>query len=316
MPKGRFAKDLTGQTFGLLTVARRAPNYISKTGQEAVWHCRCECGNELDVRAGQLRSGHTKSCGCFQKKAAAKSSTVHGGAATKLYGVWSSMKHRCTNPHDKRFKDYGGRGITVCQEWLHDFSAFQTWALSNGYQEGLTIDRINNERIQPKQLPLGYHEGANGEPTPPADKTQRKRGKTTMTIPEQVDAYRALLDEKDRLAEETKANNRAIEAARDALATAMIEDETPQITRNGYSYTLTPKTKYSKAAGKDAELMDALRSNGLGDLIKETVNAQSLQGAMSNLAEENDDELPEEFEGLVNVYSFNDITRRKSSRKQ
>ncbi len=137
-----------------------------------------------------------------------------------------------------------------------------------------------------------------------------------MTIPEQVDAYRALLDEKDRLAEETKANNRAIEAARDSLATAMIEDETPQITRNGYSYTLTPKTKYSKAAGKDAELMDALRSNGLGDLIKETVNAQSLQGAMSNLAEENDDELPEEFEGLVNVYSFNDITRRKSSRKQ
>lgn len=96
-----------------------------------------------------------------------------------------------------------------------------------------------------------------------------------MTIPEQVDAYRALLDEKDRLAEETKANNRAIEAARDAL-----------------------------------------RANGLGDLIKETVNAQSLQGAMSNLAEENDDELPEEFEGCVNVYSFNDITRRKSSRKQ
>ena len=145
MPKGRFAKDLTGQTFGLLTVARRAPNYISKTGQEAVWHCHCECGNELDVRAGQLRSGHTKSCGCFQKKAAAKSSTVHGGATTKLYGVWSSMKHRCTNPHDKRFKDYGGRGITVCQEWLHDFSAFQTWALSNGYQEGLTVDRINND---------------------------------------------------------------------------------------------------------------------------------------------------------------------------
>ena len=128
-----------------------------------------------------------------------------------------------------------------------------------------------------------------------------------MTIPEQVDAYRALLDEKDRLADETKANNKAIEAAREQLASAMIEEETPQI--------LTPKTKYSKAAGKDAELMDALRANGLGDLIKETVNAQSLQGAMSNLAEENDDELPEEFEGLVNVYSFNDVTRRKSRTK-
>lgn len=133
-----------------------------------------------------------------------------------------------------------------------------------------------------------------------------------MTIPEQVDAYRALLDEKDRLADETKANNKAIEAAREQLASAMIEEETPQISRNGYSYTLTPKTQYSKAAGKDAELMDALRANGLGDLIKETVNAQSLQGAMSNLAEENDDELPEDFEGLVNVYSFNDVTRRKS----
>ena len=79
MPKGRFAKDLIGQTFGLLTVTSRAPNYISKTGQEAVWHCRCECGNELDVRAGQLRSGHTKSCGCFQKKKAAEVKTVHGG---------------------------------------------------------------------------------------------------------------------------------------------------------------------------------------------------------------------------------------------
>lgn len=133
-----------------------------------------------------------------------------------------------------------------------------------------------------------------------------------MTIPEQVDAYRALLDEKDRLADETKTNNKAIEAAREQLASAMIDEETPQISRNGYSYTLTPKTKYSKAEGKDAELMDALRANGLGDLIKETVNAQSLQGAMSNLAEENDDELPEDFEGLVNVYSFNDVTRRKS----
>ena len=94
----------------------------------------------------------------------------------------------------------------------------------------------------------------------------------------------------------------------------MIEDETPQITRNGYSYTLTPKTKYSKAAGKDAELMDALRSNGLGDLIKETVNAQSLQGAMSNLAAENDDQLPNEFQDCVNTYEFNDVTRRKAAK--
>lgn len=92
----------------------------------------------------------------------------------------------------------------------------------------------------------------------------------------------------------------------------MVSEETVQIVRDGYSYTLTPKTKYSKAAGQDEALMDALRNYGLGSLIRETVNAQSLQGAMSALAEENDDELPEEFEGLVNVYTFNDVTRRKA----
>lgn len=133
-----------------------------------------------------------------------------------------------------------------------------------------------------------------------------------MSIMEQLDAYRALLDRKEQLAEAVKENNLAIEAARNALADSMVESETPQIIRGGYSYTLTPKTKYSKAAGQDEALMEALRSYGLGDLIKESVNAQSLQGAMSALAEENDDELPEEFEGLVNVYTFNDITRRKA----
>ena len=133
-----------------------------------------------------------------------------------------------------------------------------------------------------------------------------------MSIMEQLDAYRALLDKKEQLAEVVKVNNRAIVAARDALADSMASEETMQIVRDGYSYTLTPKTKYSKAAGQDEALMDALRNYGLGSLIRETVNAQSLQGAMSALAEVDDDGLPEEFEGLVNVYTFNDVTRRKA----
>ena len=132
-----------------------------------------------------------------------------------------------------------------------------------------------------------------------------------MSLMEQLDAYRALLDRKEQLAEATKENNRAIEAARDALASAMIDEETLQISREGYSYTLSPKTKYSKVAGQDEALKETLRSFGLGDLICETVNAQSLQGAMSALAEENDGELPEEFEELINVYTINDVTRRK-----
>ena len=91
----------------------------------------------------------------------------------------------------------------------------------------------------------------------------------------------------------------------------MIEAETPKVSREGYGYSVTQKVKYTKAAGVDAELMEALRENGLGDIIRETVNAQTLQGAMSNLAEENDGELPEEFRMLIRVYEFYDVSRRK-----
>lgn len=91
----------------------------------------------------------------------------------------------------------------------------------------------------------------------------------------------------------------------------MIEAETPKVSREGYGYSVTQKVKYTKAAGVDAELMEALRENGLGDIIRETVNAQTLQGAMSNLAEENDGELPEEFRTLIRVYEFYDVSRRK-----
>lgn len=132
----------------------------------------------------------------------------------------------------------------------------------------------------------------------------------------QLDHYRDLLDRKEQLAEATKENNQAIETAREALVDVMLNEEIPQISRNGYSYTLTPKTKYSKAAGQDEALMETLRSFGLGDLIRETVNPQSLQGAMSALAEENDDQLPEAFDGMVNVYEFTDITRRKCRAKK
>ena len=126
-----------------------------------------------------------------------------------------------------------------------------------------------------------------------------------MTILEQVDAYRGLLDKKERLADATKENNKALEEARNALAQAMIDEETPQIKRFGYSYSVALKTKYSKRSGADQLLMDTLRDFGLGDLIKETVNAQ---------AAENDDQLPDEFQDCVNTYEFYDVTRRKAAK--
>lgn len=132
--------DLTGQRFGRLTVIERAG---TKNGHVA-WRCKCCCGNTTIVKSDKLLRGETQSCGCLREENLAKKITVHGGRKTRLYRVWISMKRRCTNPTDKAYADYGGRGITVCSEWLHDFSSFRGWALSHGYQEGLTIERIDN----------------------------------------------------------------------------------------------------------------------------------------------------------------------------
>lgn len=131
-----------------------------------------------------------------------------------------------------------------------------------------------------------------------------------------VDEYRALLDRKDELAEHTKANNKAIEACRNRLAELMVNEEVEKINRSGYTYTLSPKTKYTKAAGMDEELFALLREVGLGDIITETVNAQTLSSTVNQIVEENDGFLPEEWEGVVNEYSFMDISRRRDARKK
>ena len=151
MPSGHFAENLIGQRFGRLVVVERLPNYVTKTGQEAVWKCQCDCGAFISARAGQLRGGHVRSCGCLQRESASQRQTKHGGAASRLYGVWSSMKRRCNCSKDPSFERYGGRGITVCKEWQESFAVFQSWAFSHGYQEPttkrskLSIDRINND---------------------------------------------------------------------------------------------------------------------------------------------------------------------------
>ena len=132
-----------------------------------------------------------------------------------------------------------------------------------------------------------------------------------MTLLEKVDELKALLDEKDALKAKTTENNKAVEACKKDLADMMLAEETTKVTRSGFSYSLQEKTRYSKKAGHDEELFELLRENGLGDIIKETVNAQTLQGAMSNLAAENGDELPEEFAEVINVYEYLDIQKRK-----
>ena len=141
---GKFI-DLTGQKFSRLTVLQRAEN--NKHGQ-VMWLCQCECGNVVVVRAHHLKDGHTSSCGCFQKEQATArvaKAHKHKMTGTRLYNIWANMKQRCLNPKDNRFNDYGGRGIMVCDEWLIADN-FISWALKNGYNDNLTIERIDNNK--------------------------------------------------------------------------------------------------------------------------------------------------------------------------
>ena len=106
--------------------------------------CECDCGKVTKVRIEHLKSGHTKSCGCYQKKQTSKAKRTHGREPKRLYSIWSNMKTRCYNKNTECYSRYGGRGITVCDEWKK-FEAFRDWALSNGYSDDLTIDRIDND---------------------------------------------------------------------------------------------------------------------------------------------------------------------------
>lgn len=129
-------QDYTGQTYNRVTLL----SFSHKRGKHSYWNCRCSCGNEFTARVDCVISGNTKSCGCLNHEAKV---TKHGQARTPLYRVYYSMKQRCYNPNDKHYSDYGGRGISICDEWLSDFPAFSKWAYENGYAHGLSIDRID-----------------------------------------------------------------------------------------------------------------------------------------------------------------------------
>lgn len=137
------AVDLSGMRFGRLVPVRIA----EKRNNIVLYECVCDCGNNTIVSAAHLRSGHTRSCGCLRSEtssATGKSKSTHGESKTRLYEIWSSMRYRCSNPKHKAWKNYGGRGIAVCDEW-REYDVFREWALANGYGPTLTIDRIDND---------------------------------------------------------------------------------------------------------------------------------------------------------------------------
>lgn len=133
---GPALEDLTGQRFGRLTVLSYDH---SDRLCHSYWRCLCDCGNETTARADLLQGRNTISCGCYHREI----KTTHGMSNSRLYNIWSKMKDRCDNPNIKLYKYYGERGVFICDEWLN-FENFRDWALSNSYEDGLSIDRINN----------------------------------------------------------------------------------------------------------------------------------------------------------------------------
>lgn len=145
--------DLSGRRFGRLTAIRATDERTHDGG--VLWLCRCDCGNVCKVKTAYLISGHTSSCGCLSREKASANGKIphykHNGSRTRLYGVWRNMLQRCYSPNKDNYPNYGGRGITVCDEWKKDFGAFQKWALANGYDKdaprgACTLDRIDNNK--------------------------------------------------------------------------------------------------------------------------------------------------------------------------
>lgn len=127
--------DITGKRFGSWTILGYAGN--------GRWKCLCDCGTERTLQGGQLRNGTSHSCGCKKAERCAAADYKHGMSKSKIYGVWRGMKGRCTREKDRAYKWYGARGIKVCDDWLKSFEKFYEWAIKNGYEEGLSIDRID-----------------------------------------------------------------------------------------------------------------------------------------------------------------------------
>lgn len=138
--------DLTGLRFGRLKVLY----YDNTLGYKRnSWVCQCDCGKTVHVRGGNLRKGNTQSCGCLKDEVLMARNVKHGDCRTKLYDIWCAIKARCMNPHNKRYKDYGARGITIHPDWAYDYAAFKDYILGTLGEKpasNYSLDRIDNDR--------------------------------------------------------------------------------------------------------------------------------------------------------------------------
>lgn len=132
----------SGEKYERLTIEREVD---AIKGSIRKFLCKCSCGKKKIIRLADIRSGHTKSCGCLNSEILIERNWKHGYVGTRIYTIWTHMLARCRNKNNQDYKYYGGRGITICDEWLNH-EIFHKWAIKNGYSNNLTIERINNDK--------------------------------------------------------------------------------------------------------------------------------------------------------------------------
>ena len=141
--KTYYFKDLHGKRFGHLTALKS----IGKTNYgNLIWECRCDCGNIKNLPSGKLTSGRATNCGCITSDLKRKNAEIHGITSRqkpRTFVIWNGIKSRCYDEKSISYKNYGARGIVLCEEW-HSFENFHKWAMENGYKDDLEIDRIDN----------------------------------------------------------------------------------------------------------------------------------------------------------------------------
>lgn len=136
--------NIVGEKFNRLTIIEDLGlQNVGTNGKLRYVKAVCDCGEKVRVSYGDIKGNKTKSCGCYNKQVASERMTTHGKSDTRIYSIWKDMRRRCNNPKRRNYKDYGGRGISVCDEW-DSFLEFYNWSIENGYEDYLSIDRIDS----------------------------------------------------------------------------------------------------------------------------------------------------------------------------
>lgn len=141
-----------GDKFNKLTVIKELDRRFTKGGNSIrVFEVKCDCGNVKNIDIRQLTTGKTKSCGCWNLEKSKTQFKTHGLSGTRIHKIWKDMNKRCSNPNSINYKNYGARGIEVCEEWKKDFLSFYKWSMENGYDDLLSIERLDvNGNYEPR----------------------------------------------------------------------------------------------------------------------------------------------------------------------